>query len=596
MQGGFRLSSVAVGFLVNVAVTFGLVLLVVAGAYVTLGTTDEELTEQAIENLDSTWHGCVMLIVIAMGGAVLGGRVAARLSPDAPTRHALVLGAAALVYAFFFLEDSDPGWVRVMGLALIVPAAWLGGRRRPAGLQRAAVMDWLQNLRVGGAVALGRAVPPVRFRVSADQIAGFVALHVALAVASSWLLAQPPRLFDLAGAAVQALIFVTLLLLAWASARETRPERLAATLLVLLAALWPLWLALSLQALVPREWRGDDFGWVTATVQGCSLIWGLGVLMRALEVGCGLAGVRAFALAALCATGVLGLVNAIEVEPYWSTDWYAIWQQEQEEEPEEEIDAEALMFAQHEMLQGAAAGLAPQRPGITDLYFLGFASDASQAVFRREVEATRTLFDTRFDTASRSVALVNHVETREQLPIASGSNLGFMLREMGARMDTDEDVLFLFLTGHGSKQHELAVRFSDLPLNSIGPESLGGLLDAAGIRWRVIVVSACYSGGFIDDLANEWTLLLTAAAADRSSFGCSNEAEWTWFGRAFFAEALADEIDFELAFEQARTRIAEREKADGKTPSQPQMVVGAAIRAKLEFLEARLSQALADGV
>ena len=64
------------------------------------------------------------------------------------------------------------------------------------------------------------------------------------------------------------------------------------------------------------------------------------------------------------------------------------------------------------------------------------------------------------------------------------------------------------------------------------------MLDDAGIRNRVIVVSSCYSGTFVDALRDDDTLVMTASAKDRNSFGCSNEADFTYFGKAYFDEAL----------------------------------------------------------
>jgi hypothetical protein len=102
-------------------------------------------------------------------------------------------------------------------------------------------------------------------------------------------------------------------------------------------------------------------------------------------------------------------------------------------------------------------------------------------------------------------------------------------------MDPDEDILMLFLTSHGSEDHELAVDFWPLELNTIKPEDLRKALDEAGIRFRVLVISACYSGGFLPALSDDNTLIMAAAAADRQSFGCANENEYTYFGRALFA-------------------------------------------------------------
>ena len=86
------------------------------------------------------------------------------------------------------------------------------------------------------------------------------------------------------------------------------------------------------------------------------------------------------------------------------------------------------------------------------------------------------------------------------------------------------------------------------------------MLDDAGIKWRIIVVSACYSGGFIDPLKDEHTLIMTASAANRTSFGCGNGSEATYFGDALFQHALRFEDSFVKAFQHARERIAERER------------------------------------
>ena len=115
-------------------------------------------------------------------------------------------------------------------------------------------------------------------------------------------------------------------------------------------------------------------------------------------------------------------------------------------------------------------------------------------------------------------------------------------------------------------------------------------LAEAGIRYRVIVVSACYSGGFVPPLADPNTLVMSAARADRNSHGCAHEADWTFFGRAYFDEALKETPSFRKAFDLATVKIAEREKAEDLTPSEPQLAEGKAIGPVLARLEERLSR------
>ena len=63
----------------------------------------------------------------------------------------------------------------------------------------------------------------------------------------------------------------------------------------------------------------------------------------------------------------------------------------------------------------------------------------------------------------------------------------------------------------------------------------------ANIRNRVVIVSACFSGAFIAPLANDNTIVMTAAAPDRSSFGCQPQNNWTFFGDAYFNHSVREQ-------------------------------------------------------
>jgi hypothetical protein len=168
--------------------------------------------------------------------------------------------------------------------------------------------------------------------------------------------------------------------------------------------------------------------------------------------------------------------------------------------------------------------------------------------------------------------------------------LAATFKRIGSLMDRDHDVLFVFLTSHGTHDHRFSLSFWPLALYDLTPTDLRTLLDDAGIQNRVVVVSACYSGGFVDALKDPHTLVITAAAADRSSFGCSNEADFTWFGRAYFDEALRKTRSFTEAFALAAPVIAQRERQEGFDPSEPQIAEGAAIAAPLAVLRRRLDE------
>ena len=122
-----------------------------------------------------------------------------------------------------------------------------------------------------------------------------------------------------------------------------------------------------------------------------------------------------------------------------------------------------------------------------------------------------------------------------------------------------------------------------MTLRDLPARELGHLLKESGIRWKVIVVSACYSGGFIEPLRDDSTLIITAARHDRASFGCADENDFTYFGRAFFKESLPLSRSFHDAFSKASALVAQWEKKDlpKEEPSLPQIHSTAAIDAQL---------------
>ena len=219
------------------------------------------------------------------------------------------------------------------------------------------------------------------------------------------------------------------------------------------------------------------------------------------------------------------------------------------------------------------------------MYFVGFAGDGDPALFRRETQFASAAFGSRFGTEGRSVLLVNDLEDRDSYPLASVSGLGQTLRLLASRMDADNDVLVLFLTSHGS-QDGLEVQNGSLPLAQLAPADVREALDASGIRWRLIVVSACYAGVFLDELKGEATAIVTASDAEHTSFGCEEDRDLTWFGEAFLKESLPGSASLEAAFHHASDLIRQREAADHQVHSNPQLYVGELMKRKLVEVEA----------
>jgi len=253
------------------------------------------------------------------------------------------------------------------------------------------------------------------------------------------------------------------------------------------------------------------------------------------------------------------------------------------------LAAESSFYAQFDALERELSNLEPERPGIADIYLVAAALYAGEDVFMKEVQMIAQLFRERFDAEGRTVRLVNNPKTIEDYPVASVTSLREALAHVGATMNTAEDVLVLYLSSHGSDKHELVVDFRPLHFSPITPRALKSALDESGIRWKVVVVSACYSGGFIDALKDPRTMVLTASSADRQSFGCGHLSDATYLAQALFGEALRHTFSFEAAFGTALASIEKWEREKRFTPSQPQMHVGAEIRTKLAELERQLT-------
>ncbi|WP_350559989.1 C13 family peptidase [Psychrobacter sp. CAL346-MNA-CIBAN-0220] len=252
--------------------------------------------------------------------------------------------------------------------------------------------------------------------------------------------------------------------------------------------------------------------------------------------------------------------------------------------PVQPVIKEAALYQQPRLLQQALDSIDPSVSGASDWYFMGVAGFSEQNVFRSEINKVRELFDVRFGTSGRSLSLINNTYSWLDEPVATKTSILRGLKRIGQQMNADEDVLLLTLSSHGD-QDIIQLVNPPLEMDNLEAAWLREALDASGIRWRVIVVSACYSGSFIDELTSPTTVVITASAADKMSFGCTNTAEMTYFGQAFFAESLRENTSFAAAFKDASLRVSEREGFMGFEPSEPQMVIGSLMETALPAFE-----------
>ncbi|WP_201313168.1 C13 family peptidase [Dyella sp. EPa41] len=249
--------------------------------------------------------------------------------------------------------------------------------------------------------------------------------------------------------------------------------------------------------------------------------------------------------------------------------------------PQQAPSPEQVMYAQRGMVHKALEHLGTRVAGQPNLYVLAFGGDGGEDVFRNETEYAAKMFPQRFGAATHVMVLENNPASLGERPLASWSNLETALDGLADVMKPDEDILLLYMTTHGDEEHNLLVDMDPLPLDQIGAPDLADILNKRPFKWKVVVVNACYSGGFLPPLKSTGTMVITAARADRSSFGCGSDSDITYFGRAWLVDGLNHTPDFMEAFRQASSEIAQWEAKDKLTPSEPQISVGAGIADQL---------------
>jgi hypothetical protein len=276
------------------------------------------------------------------------------------------------------------------------------------------------------------------------------------------------------------------------------------------------------------------------------------------------------------------LSAALEVVPeVWAADDIETAQPEAGE-----ADAESILFEQSGRIDQALDAFKVQASAKPQAFFLGFAGVGDEKVFAQEIGLASRVLSERYAMDGRSLSLINDERDLERAPIASVAGLRYALRKLGARMNRDRDVLFLSISSHGAKDPAIAVSNSQLPLNDLTEDDLASALEESTIKWRVIIISACYAGGFIESLKNPQTIVIAAAAADRTSFGCSNDRDLTYFGEAFYRDALPEARSLRDAFDTAKAAIGARERREHATASKPQAYFGAEMEAKLSTMNA----------
>jgi hypothetical protein len=159
------------------------------------------------------------------------------------------------------------------------------------------------------------------------------------------------------------------------------------------------------------------------------------------------------------------------------------------------------------------------------------------------------------------------------------ASLGTLDESLGYINSTSAENCLVFMTSHGNTAgFELSAH--DNSGGTLPPRTLDWLLDRhCGVKPTVVIVSACYSGLFLEEgMEQPNRIILTAARRDRPSFGCGVEENYTYYDKCLLDSWLWAYTWQEL-HDKTKACIAEKEAALGATPSEPQAYFGDAVSA-----------------
>jgi hypothetical protein len=365
------------------------------------------------------------------------------------------------------------------------------------------------------------------------------------------------------------------LLAAWLASRITRPRVEFRNILFLLVVAAPVLTGCSF--LLGHNVPGKLFTAATVALVVYAIAY--------LEVGLGaLAGRRQHP----AATAIIAIALVFVALNSALFDSPTLWTEPEPDTADAEKQAEKaedLLISQGPRIEaevGRVTAAAPDRAGV---FFVGFAGVGRQRVFADEIKLAAQRISDRYDSAQRLVFLLNDRRDLETHPLATVEGLKLALQDVAARMDVEKDVLFLSLSSHGSDDPSLSVSNTGVSLRDLYGSDLADALRGSGIKWKIIVISACHAGAFIDSLRDDNSVIFAAAAGDRTSFGCSDDRELTYFGAAFYRDALPRSATLQEAFSRAQADIASREEREHIRASNPQAFIGPAMRKKLDEID-----------
>jgi len=158
-------------------------------------------------------------------------------------------------------------------------------------------------------------------------------------------------------------------------------------------------------------------------------------------------------------------------------------------------------------------------------------------------------------------------------PIADDKTISEFVKSAAEQAGPD-DVVFVAISTHGAPK-VLARKVGDSEPIVLSSRGLARMLAPLARLPSVVVISACYSGSLIADLRTPRRIIITAARADRSSFGCEPDSRHTFFGQAELDGFGQPDRSLSDVLDVIRQDVSRMERDQQVTASEPQVWVGA---------------------